>query len=188
MEVIIKEKVLQAPEINELNKIFSDYKYYDSLLGRLSTFIREKRGSIVGIDVGSNIGDSIAHFELRENDTYLAIEPDSLFLPYLKSNWPTCQVVKLERYCSDHNCVEGVSTIDAIIAEHSWFYSNLLKIDTDGHDLKAILGASEYIKREVPYLLFEYDLTMKPANLEDTDKVLDLLSSAGYGKILFIPT
>ena len=75
-----------------------------------------------------------------------------------------------------------------LLAEHSWFYSNLLKIDTDGHDLKAILGASEYIKREVPYLLFEYDLTMKPANLEDTDKVLDLLSSAGYGKILFIPT
>ena len=60
--------------------------YYDQLMGRVADFVRLRKGRICGIDVGANIGDTIAACRVRNEDQFLAIEPSPVFFEYLNRN------------------------------------------------------------------------------------------------------
>lgn len=50
-----------------------------------------------------------------------------------------------------------VTTLDALLVTEGCNRLDLLKIDTEGHEWKVLLGAQDSIKQYHPYVIFEYD-------------------------------
>src|SRR5574341_116364 len=141
------------------------------LPGRLSDFIHRNYGFLKCIDVGANIGDTIAAFYKDQNDKFLAIEPNPKFYKYLQKNFGEKENIKiLDFFCSSSSTAQNyeisehagtasinssadgffmrAETLDNIVATNPAFADfNLLKIDTDGHDFDVIDGASKIIKK-----------------------------------------
>ena len=79
------------------------------------------------------------------------------------------------------------TTLDSVAqAHHAWFASaKVLKVDTDGYDLKIIRGAVEWIQANHPVLFFEYDRVYLDAVGEDGLSTLDSLARLNYDTIVF---
>lgn len=85
---------LGMPLSHALPMYLKGFPFYDRLPARLSKFIRCKLGAVKCIDVGANVGDTIAAFKesvsVEKNasqDTFLAVEPNPRFRRYLDTNW-----------------------------------------------------------------------------------------------------
>jgi Methyltransferase FkbM domain len=61
---------------------------------------------------------------------------------------------------------------------------NFLKIDTDGYDFEVLEGAKEYIKRNLPTILFECDFSHNVRYVEDFVEAMTFFKEAGYSSIL----
>jgi FkbM family methyltransferase len=153
-------------------------RFYDSIFDRLAQNILDFESKFIMIDVGANIGDTVALVRHGENCRFLCVEGDKRHFALLERN--TASVPNVTRVCtlvSDQNgtadysmhehhgtsyIVEGNSgkiatrTIDDVIAEYPEFNeTSLLKIDTDGFDLKVIRGAKRLLAERTPALIFE---------------------------------
>ncbi|RAM49584.1 MAG: hypothetical protein C6Y22_21375, partial [Hapalosiphonaceae cyanobacterium JJU2] len=189
----IHDRSLQLPLSHALPIYLKEYQFYDRLHKRISKYIHYKYGYLKCIDVGANIGDSIAAFYDKNfsKDKFLAIEPNPNFKKYLISNWQhSNNVTILSFICSsesstgtyalvekngtasfihtDKSTIMATKSLDDIIADNPDFKDfNVLKIDTDGHDFEVISGAKKVIKDTFPTILFE----------------CDAFSNANYGKV-----
>jgi len=204
----IHGKQLQLPLSHQLPIYLKHHPFYDKLLGRLSDFIYYKYGHLKCIDVGANIGDSIAACLKHDKDIFLAIEPNSTFNKYLHKNFGKCPNVKImDVVCSSLNKssiykideksgtasvissesgrVMQSKTIDEIIEENIEFSdANFLKIDTDGHDFKVIAGAKKFITENLPVVLFECDFFENNAYIENCIETLNFFKEVGYRSFL----
>ena len=204
----IHGKQLQLPLSHQLPIYLKHNPFYDKLLGRLSDFVYDKYGYLKCIDVGANIGDSIAACSKHDTDIFLAIEPHSTFNKYLYKNFGKCPNVKImDVVCSSSNKTEiyqideksgtasivrskngrviQTKTIDEIIEKNIEFSgANFLKIDTDGHDFKVIAGAKKIITENLPVVLFECDFFENNAYIENCIEALDFFKEVGYRSFL----
>ena len=204
----IHGKHLQLPLSHWLPIYLKNFPFYDSLLGRLSDFIYNEHGYLKCIDVGANIGDSIAACQKHDTDNFLAIEPHPTFNKYLHRNFGKCQNVKImdvvcssasktETYqiderrgtasivSSESGRVVQTKTIDEIIKRNIEFSdANFLKIDTDGHDFEVIAGAKKIITQNLPVILFECDFFEDDAYVESCIETLNFFKEAGYSSFL----
>ncbi len=136
--------------------------YYDQLMGRVADFVRLRKGRICGIDVGANIGDTIAACRVRNEDQSLAIQPSPVFFEYLNRNlvdFSTVRQLKVGCAASDSSPREGsgmeIKRVDTLVEQFPEFRDrNFLKIDTDGYDFEVLRGARELIARAQPVVLF----------------------------------
>jgi FkbM family methyltransferase len=115
-------RAMTMPLSHALPIYLKEFPFYDRLLGRLAQFIRAEVGAIKCIDVGANVGDTIA--ALKEPfapekpvnaDVFLAIEPNPSFAKCLRSNWGDDRsVVILPYICSssEGNTSARISEID----------------------------------------------------------------------------
>ncbi len=199
-------RTLRLPLSHELSTYLKLLPLYDSLPGRLSTYLHDKYGSLKCVDVGANIGDTIAALYRGEQDRFLAIEPDPTFNRYLHENWnlPTVKILNL--VCSSYNAREkyrivekfgtasfykntnGIElqtiTVDDLLAENPEFSSpNLIKVDTDGNDFAVILGSKQTLVGQ-PAILFECDVFGNTHYIEDCIEILALFSATGYRSML----
>ena len=183
---------------------------YDALPQRLAGFLRDRTGTFNAIDVGANIGDTIASFHLEKGDSVLAIEPAPGFVRYLRKNWAgDDRVTIVESVCSSKNDsnrfsmeeIDGTArlkngtesengglasqTLDQILETNRDFYDpNLVKIDTDGHDLEVISGGLEVIERSKAAVFFECDAFDDPAFPNDCLDTLATFHRVGYAGML----
>jgi FkbM family methyltransferase len=168
---------LRMPFSHDLPVYLKKHPYYDSLPARLSDFTRQKYGVVKVADIGANIGDTIAAFCRHEDDRFLAIEANPRFIKYLRHNFGEQPGVKIvECYCSSAEgnaqftireqkgtaeIVPGqghqmrAAPLDILVAENGFSDLNLIKIDTDGYDLRVLSGAPEILKM-LPAVLFEF--------------------------------
>jgi FkbM family methyltransferase len=198
---------LRLPLSHELPTYLRFLPLYDSLPGRLSVFLHERYGaSLKCLDVGANIGDSIAAFCRGEQDLFLAIEPDPKFNRYLHANWKLPNVKILNLICSFRSGQEkfeivekfgtatfyenarGVEmqtiTIDDLLAQNSEFSSpHLIKVDTDGNDFAVLDGAKQALVGQ-PAVLFECDVFGNRHYVEECLQTLALFRAAGYQSML----
>lgn len=200
----IHGKTLKLPLSHALPHYLKSFPFYDRLPRRLSDFVRANYGFLKCIDVGANIGDTIAAFYKSEHDMFLAIEPNPKFNNYLRKNFGDDQNIKiLDYFCSSSSAAQNfeikehsgtasiqsnvnglfmrTETLDNIVTIHPSFADfNLLKIDTDGHDFDVIDGASKIIKKNSPVIFFECYEGTNPSYVEECLRALSFLRETGY--------
>ncbi len=182
--------------------------FYDSMPGRLSNYLHDRYGYLKGIDVGANIGDSVAAFFRHETDRFLAIEPNPHFADYFRKNWGNDdRVTLLKVLCSSKsqetkyeiNEKSGTAsivsseggvemrsdTLDSIVGDQSGFADfNLLKIDTDGYDFDVMNGARTVIADRMPAVFFECEAFSNPRYVENCMEALRYFNEVGYRSFL----
>jgi FkbM family methyltransferase len=200
-------RALTLPLSHSLPAYLATHECYDRLPHRLAQYVRGRKGSLTCIDVGANVGDSVAAFYVDDTDRFLAIEPNPSFRRYLLTNWgghPS--VVALSVLCSsasgdgrfdvtEHSGTATIRpstpggsgaemqavTLDDVIARDERFArANILKIDTDGHDFEVIAGAQGLISTARPAVLFECGAFSDPLYVEHVTAALRSFEGRGY--------
>lgn len=206
----IHGRTLQVPLSHSLPIYLQRFPYYDRLPSRLGSFIRAQYGNLYCVDVGANIGDTLAAFHQHgtENDKYLAIEPHPQFYRYLSANWGGHDHIRLIKcLCSSSKTTEmhqilekkgtasfaktdiGIEleskTLDEIVLGiQDYAGINVLKIDTDGHDFEVIAGAKELISACRPAILFECEASSEATYVQTCLETLSYFQSLGYSEFL----
>jgi len=205
-ELEIHGTVLQLPLSHSLPINLRDFPFYDQLLSRLSYFLHNQYGYVQAMDIGANIGDTLAamHQNSDRRDFFLAVEPNSKFFHYFMLNWQDKKnVIALNALCSDAPTVEKVTmiekngsasisptntgtlmksyTLDELLEQFPQLSQiNLVKIDTDGYDFTIINGARRLLSNSLPALLFECDHFGKLNYAQTAIQTLTLLNDLGY--------
>jgi FkbM family methyltransferase len=206
--LVVHGRRLKLPLSHSLPDFLEQFPSYDRLPGRLSSYIHATQGYLHCIDVGANIGDTIAAFYMNDADTFLAIEPNPTFNTLLTENWGwNTNVTLVPVMCSSDSGegrfaiqekdgtasilqqADGVvmtrKPLDEITRSHPpSAAANVVKIDTDGHDFEVIAGARRLLSQNLPALLFECDVFKNTRYVEECLRTLDLLRECGYGHFL----
>ena len=200
---------LLIPFSHKLPFILKDFPYYSSNLARLAQYVKQKYNDLHFIDVGANVGDTVAILREKAFFPILCIEGDLQFVTVLKRNISLFS----EAYVSQSYLGEFDQQINAIVnkkagtahlssnptstkvisvkkltdvlQEHPQFLSaKMLKIDTDGFDCKIIRGAIDYIQQSKPVVFFEYDPFFLTQQGDDGLSIFKLFVEAGYQKLI----
>jgi len=192
----------------------STYKYdpqANSQLGRLSACVAQKYPSLSVIDIGANMGDTIAIIKSEIDLPVIGIEGDDIAYRFLEKNMQEFQNVSLvkeflgEKRGTMHVVLEKtgwnttivpsarsektitLKTLDEVLDEHklSSRTLKLLKIDTEGFDTIIIRGAQELLQKQKPVVYFEYNRSNMEAIGEDGLATLFSLEKYGYDSIIF---
>jgi len=206
--VLIHGRRLQIPLSHQLPDYLEKYRFYDRLPRRISEYVHVSQGHLNCIDVGANIGDTVASFIKQASDIFLAVEPNPSFRKYLTKNWGwNKNVTIVEEMCSSgsktgkflvkekdgtaalHQSEEGTQikcrSLDEIVADHPASGSvNVLKIDTDGFDFEVIRGARRIIAQTHPVVLFECDPFSNANYVTDCLETLSFFKQSGYNFFL----
>lgn len=201
-------RYLWLPISHRLPIYLRDFPLYDSLPARLGRFVRQRYGALTCIDVGANVGDTIAALRPVDGDRFLAIEPSAKFCACLKRNFESAAVevvqvlLAAEGHLEDLRVVERGGTASAVVCEGSestvevktldqlvsinspFAMANLLKIDTDGSDFEVLKGAHELLESARPVVVIECDSFDRQGYVDDVLAVLALAEHCGYGSVL----
>jgi FkbM family methyltransferase len=75
-------------------------------------------------------------------------------------------------------------TVDEFMAESGWQRLDVIKLDIEGNDCNALLGAQRALKRFQPFIVFEYWYNTPPATAE---AAFSLLTNLGYKLHVLVP-
>ncbi|MFH1902882.1 MAG: FkbM family methyltransferase [Candidatus Omnitrophota bacterium] len=206
--LLIHGRRLKLPLSHSLPDYLKQYRFYDQLPQRISVYIHQAQGRLNCIDVGANIGDTLACFYKDDTDIFLAIEPNPKFNKLLVENWGgNKNVTVVSDVCSsiseegtfiiqekkgtasivqtENGITLNRKSLDEIVDDHSFARNaNVLKIDTDGHDFEVIAGAKRLLSRNLPVVLFECYDSENTNYVEDCLRTLKLLKQIGYNYFL----
>lgn len=226
---IVKVNVHSADKAHKISKVkvgnfivdmpgnnmqISNYKYEpeaNSQLGRLSVCIAKKYPSLSVIDIGANVGDTIAIIKTAIELPVIGIEGDDIAYRFLekntaqftnitliktflgekketmhvsleKSGWNTTIVPTEE---SGHTLT--LKTLDQVLEEQQLLSRTLklLKIDTEGFDTIIIRGSQGLLEQQKPVVYFEYNRSNMDAIREDGLATLFSLEKYGYRSVIF---
>lgn len=186
----IDGRALAMPLSHDLPLHRAAHPDYSRNLGRAVAALQAARPGAGVVDIGANVGDSVAIIRDAAPDTpILCIEGDSHFLPFLEHNVRDLVDVEIAPVYVGHSAGDqgrgmsvvraagtaslverdddspniGVSTqsLEAILAEHPGFARpGMLKLDTDGHDADIVLQAEAVIRSARPVVFLEFDPPM----------------------------
>ena len=196
---------------SDIPVIQSKYRYYDTALPRICKFINAQKGSIILIDVGANVGDTVSLITDEIFGKFLCVEAFDKYFQLLLMNTENIQNVVCEKVLlSDEEEIVNVSlvqdagtayvsgqgtgdvntqylatTIDKLVEKHQDFSrTNILKVDTDGYDYKIIRGSKKLISESKPAIYFE----LSPHHLinlgENPTSIFEYLLELGYSNAL----
>lgn len=176
---------------------------YASNLGRAVNIVQAKYRDLTMIDVGANIGDSVAIVRAHANVPILCVEGEDRFFQLLELN--TRELVDIEL---EHAFLAGVQaqvsavhvsagtahmelgantgrfttqTLREAISYHPRFArSKFLKLDAEGFDCKIISCESQFLSLIKPILFFEYHPPLCSVAGYDPFPVFQLLSKLDY--------
>ncbi|MFN8248685.1 MAG: FkbM family methyltransferase [Ferruginibacter sp.] len=194
------------------NPQISLYKYSpdsNSQLGRLTKLIASKYKDASLIDIGANVGDTIAAIRTHTNIPVIAIEGDDTSFSFLQRNVTQFQdIIIIKQYLGEDRKELAVSiekggwnntiipdksgekkidikTLDEIIADNNLGSRNikLIKIDTEGFDTIILRGCRQTITDKKPVLYFEYNGENMNAIGENGLSTLLSLKNFGYNAV-----
>jgi FkbM family methyltransferase len=157
------------------------YPLYSTNIARLAFQVNQKYPNLKGIDIGANVGDTVAAMRHAAHFPILCIEGDPQFFSLLKRN--ICQFENVfttrafvgncrsvlsgtvERKGGTARIVQdsagtdsiAIQTLSNILQNFPQFLtSKLIKVDTDGFDLSILLSELAFLKQAKPVVFFEY--------------------------------
>jgi FkbM family methyltransferase len=156
------------------------------------------------IDVGANIGDTIAAVDPRQGEWVMAVEPHPAYAAVLRRNaarFPA-EIEVVEKACVDGSSpasvvVEATSGTGALRTVESGglptttldlLYEGtarmkgvrLLKVDVDGFDFTVLRGGGRFLAEVRPVVLMESDVFGNETYLEDLEELIARLKGCGY--------
>jgi FkbM family methyltransferase len=198
---------LRLPLSHELPFYRRKFPHYASNLGKVSFHARRKYPDLTMIDIGANIGDSVAIAHSYSDHPVLCMEGEPRFFQLLKENTRNLPAVEIEQTFigapGDHvgsidvrsgnaqvllGPTPGQSTICTLteaLARHPRFASaKLLKIDAEGFDCRIIAAEIKLLKANKPIVFFEYYPKCSELVGQKAFPVFTTLSSLGYSMVL----
>ena len=195
---------------HSLPELLKEYPLYSTNLPNLAQAVKAKYPDACLIDIGANIGDSIALIRGVVELPVLAVEGSPYYFSFLEENatqFPrvTCVNLFLDdevKLIDAHAVRDGgslqlhpakdigpkvqVSTLDALLdATPSFRDAKLLKVDTDGFDFRVLRGAPGLLLRSTPVLFIEYDASYLKGNGENAISEILKLRTFGYEEALY---
>ncbi len=181
------------------------FPQYSSNIGRIGAAIQQKYPDMSLIDIGANVGDTVAIVRELAHFPILCIEGSPTYLPSLQLNVGELADVEIEAaYVGGESGIVAASarslggtgylaigdsdaetvllrSLDDIVLRHPRFASSkLVKSDTDGMDCQILAGAAGYLAEVRPVLFFEYDPDLTARAGASAIRVFDVLRAAGY--------
>ena len=189
----LRENVIGHPELN-----FN--------LARIVSYAASKTKDVKVIDIGANVGDTVAYIRNFSDAPILCIDGEEKYLDILRKNIEqykdisVCHSIvgnetsekniqlKSERgtaFIVEGNSKTQVKTLEDILNEYPDFKnSKILKLDTDGYDTFILKGSKNYLKNNTPILFFEFDPYLMKAN-DDPFTLTTFLKECGYRYLMF---
>jgi len=201
---------LRLPLSHNLPLYRRTFPLYSSNVGRIAAAVAAKYHDMHIIDIGANIGDTVAIVRAQVNCPILCVEGDASFFQILQRNTdhiPSVSLeysfvgvaseltdVTLERHAGTARLVEGsqgspeignIRRLCEILKDHpSFAQCKLLKIDTDGLDGAIIRSERDFLTKVCPVLFFEYDPdAYAPFERHWTD-TFQTLEASGYQRLM----
>lgn len=211
-DVIIAGYPLKVNNLNPLRNWYDSHPHYNSELKRVAKSIQKKYPKSGIIDIGANVGDTLAIIMSEVETEFICIEGDKLVFDLLEQNSSQFKNVKIfNQYLGEFDedieaevtkkgwnstikkagtdntekKIIKIKTLDNLLAaEENINNYKLLKVDTEGYDVKIIRGAQKFLKSSKPVICMEYNRDNMNAIGEDGLSTLVLLRELGYDKIL----
>lgn len=210
----LKGAKLELPISHDLPIHRAQHVGYSENLGVIAAALAGRQPGFTVIDVGANVGDSVAILRGYTSCPILCIEGNEGFLSHLARNLidvPDVEVAetyvgspvggdltthrvvrargtaRLVPAGTDHDDGITVAALADILDAHPRFASpGLLKLDTDGHDVAILLGAVDLLREHSPTVFLEFDPTLsREVGRVDAYALFGPLTELGYGRWLF---
>ena len=182
VRVEIASRDLLMPWSHSLPRLLRNRPHYESELRRLASHVHQVDGRLRMIDVGANVGDTVAMIPSLPNSKFLCVEGSESYFELLRRNFETDEnVTRVFALLGDQQDKSGGlslvethgtahlvkqtdviasapwQTLDEVVSsDNSFLNANLLKVDTDGYDLHVLRGATEFLQRAKPCLYVEF--------------------------------
>lgn len=200
---------LLADHEHRIQLHLEQFKYYSRNFSRIAKYIESKYPSYQIIDVGANIGDTVALLRTENVQQFVhLIEGDPVFVAFLEKNLPLFTNVKAyETFLGEESMEQTIEVdntkgtaklnvgsgtqkmaivkLDDLVKQNQIENIKLLKTDTDGFDFKVLRGSFETIKRDKPVLFFEYDSVFLKEQNEDGLAIFEDFANLGYKTALY---
>lgn len=209
VETFIGQYKIQVPFSHQLPFILKSFPYYSANLARIARQVHGKYPGLKFIDVGANIGDSVALLRTEATFPILCIEGDDYFFSILEINAARFADVHLAKnYVGEstvevnavsveiggtahlsHNETGGkiiyLKKLSAILEDNTLFqWSKMLKVDTDGFDNQILRGSTDFLEEAKPVVFFEYDPFFLSQQNDNGLSIFGTLAAIGYQKLL----
>ena len=209
VEFSLAGSTLQLPLSSPLPEFHRQSPPYSMNIGEVARLVADLGGRTM-IDVGANVGDSVAIVKARAPEmAILCVEADPVYLPFLEANtarWADVEIAgpvlladrsdvrsgALRRTAGTSrfdasaagSCV--ATTLDDLLRQRTRFATPaLLKSDTDGFEGHVLSGAHSLLSTSAPVLFLEYDPVLLDAAGSNGLRVLATLRDLGYERIAF---
>lgn len=210
--ITVGKFTIEIDNTNPLCNIFITNPRYSSELGRLVKIVFDKYPSLVVLDIGANIGDTLALIKSAADIPVICIEGDSYCFDFLKKNSSQFDNVKLyNQYLGEftqnitakldkkgwnttilpNSQDEGFESIDLISLDDFFLKEKvvtkdikIIKTDTEGFDLLILRGGINFISSIKPVLYMEYNRDNMFKINEDGLSTLLKFSDLGYDMVL----
>jgi len=204
IQVEIYNYRMTLPFSHELPKYLTRYPNYMRNLWLLAGLIEKNSPGLVAIDIGANVGDTVAVIRKESSLPIICVEGNELYLKYLKENTKAFDHVAIApfyvgdeqsgnlRVISEQGTAKlvaadagdsiGFKPLSEIYEEASFSARvGLIKVDTDGFDLKILLGSRSFLAEHQPILFFEYDPHLfDPQDQQQYQRLFKMLAEVGY--------
>lgn len=202
-------KTLHMPFSHDLPISSTYYPCYNTNLTRIARYVKGKYPDLTVIDIGANIGDTVAYIRQDTDAPVLCLEGNTTFFPFLKKNIEGTKNVDAELVFVGSNNTEfkaslhtergtsrinpgaeaedsvSTKTLSDIMQTHPQYAAaKLIKIDTDGFDLPILRGSLEFLRAHRPVLFFEYDPAYFLPLGDDGLSIFPELKAIGYETVL----
>jgi len=202
---------LRLPISHDLPLYRKWYPYYSTNIVRIARNVQHKYPDLSMIDIGANVGDTAAMLRQAAHFPILCVEGNARFADILRMNLPQLgPEVYVEQafvgeetgtvsghVMSQHGTAEIIAdplfgstvlvmSLMEILKSHTRFaQARLIKIDTDGFDLRIVRGALALLSQIKSILFFEFD----PAFYTDASAIgraiFEELHQIGYRDAVF---
>jgi FkbM family methyltransferase len=195
------------------NPQISNYKYeplVNSQLGRLAKCIAGKYPDLTVIDIGANVGDTIAVIKSQVDVPVIGVEGDEVSYRFLEKNTKQFKDITIIReflgekketlkialekggwnttLVPDEAAGKDVTlrTLDEVLESEKLHLRRLklLKVDCEGFDTIIIRGAVNLLQQQQPVVYFEYNKSNMEAIHEDGLSTLLSLAKYGYRTVI----
>ena len=194
-----------------LRAIFESHPDYTGVLARIVAVTLRKYPDVTMIDVGANVGDTVAVARSAAGIAVICFEGDPAVFSFLERNikqFPGVTAhpiflgertetiaVDLEKAGWNATIVprtNGAGSALKLIALDDFLSTHdlpgrpkILKVDAEGFDARILRGAARFLAESRPVVLFEYNRYNMAAIAEEGLPLFDWLEGLGYSRAFF---